>query len=130
MVYTLIRSYLGNWGGAVLDFYSANSLWINVCLLLYALLVFLGRRNYRLIAFSLTNGLYSKYKTQLDKKNRKQLGAVLKRLEVPWDESLKVSRFPFVTPPGGLRLYLKNTKTLRNLFPDEKLLDALVERSK
>jgi len=37
MVNAFIRSMIGSWGNAFLDFYLANSIWINTILLLYAL---------------------------------------------------------------------------------------------
>lgn len=129
MINIIVRSFLGHWGGQVLDFYIANSLWINGLLLLYFLLVVLGRRNYRVILFSLVKGLEGKQTIKPGNKNAKQIGAALKKQEIPWEVGLRASAFPFITPPQGFRIYLKSQKRIQDLIPREILVDTLIERS-
>lgn len=129
MIDAFIRSFLGDWGSTLLDFYLENSLWINGILLLYVLIVVLSRRNYRITLYSLCNNLKAKYNAQVNGKNRKQLERTLNRIEIPWDEALKSSSFPLIASPKGLLPHYKSTKTLQHLYPNETLVDTLIELS-
>lgn len=130
MVDVILRSFIGEWGGRILDFYVENSLWINGIVLLYFLFIVFARRNYRHIIISLVQNLKEKYSNQLKGENPKQISKQLTRLDIPWDEALKTSSFPFVTPPGGFRPYLKNEKTFHKLLSNETLAEVIIESSK
>ncbi len=130
MVDVIIRSFIGQWGGRILDFYVANSLWINGLILLYFVVIVFARRNYRHIIISLVLDLKEKYGNQLKGENPKQISKQLTRLDIPWDEALKASSFPFVTPPGGFRPYLKNEKTFNKLLSNETLAEVIIESLK
>jgi hypothetical protein len=45
MIDVVVRSFIGNWGGILLDFYSEHSLWINGLLLIGALVLGYWRKN-------------------------------------------------------------------------------------
>ena len=123
MIDAFIRSILGNWGNVLLDFYIANSLWINGIILLYALLVVLAHRNYKQITSSVVLFLNEKYGSQLQKKGKGSLVQMVKKARIPWNVILKKSWIPFITPPGSIRLYLSNEKTIDKLLPLEKIAD-------
>lgn len=123
MIDAFIRSILGNWGNVLLDFYIANSLWINGIILLYALLVVLAHRNYKRITSSVLLFLNEKYGSQLQKKGKGSLVQMVKKARIPWNEILKKSWIPFITPPGSIRLYLSNEKTIDKLLPLEKIAE-------
>ena len=125
MIDFLVRSFLGNWGGRILDFYLEYSLWINGLILLYFLIIVIGRWNYRLVLFSLSSYLFSNYESQLTGKNQNQISSVLRKIDIPWEQGIKASIFPLLTPPGGFRPYLKNEKSLQMLYSNETIADAL-----
>jgi len=125
MVDATIRSMIGSWGNIVLDYYIANSLWINAILFLYALLVILSRRNFDASTRSLITGLRKQHGEQISKKSPGSILNILKKAVIPWNESLSSSPFPFITPPGSYRLYLKNKQTFQKFVPLEKLVDLL-----
>lgn len=130
MVDVVVRSFIGEWGQRILDFYLDNSLWINGLVLLYFVIIVFARRNYRFIIISLVENLKVKYGSQLKGENPKQISKQLTRIDIPWDTALKTSSFPFVTPPGGFRPYLKNKKTFHKLLSNETLAEVIVESSK
>ncbi len=123
MIDAFIRSILGDWGNVLLDFYIANSLWINGIILLYALLVVLAHRNYKQITSSVVLFLNEKYGSQLQKKGKGSLVQMVKKARIPWKVILKKSWIPFITPPGSIRLYLSNEKTIDKLLPLEKIAE-------
>lgn len=130
MVDVVVRSFIGQWGQRILDLYLENSLWINGLVLLYFLMIVFARRNYRFIIISLVEDLKGQYGSQLKGDNPKQIGKQLTRIEIPWDTALNTSSFPFVTPPGGFRPYLKNERTFHKLLSNETLAEVIVESSK
>ena len=129
MIDAFIRSFIGEWGSALLDFYIENSLWINGILLLYVLLIVLSRRNYRIVLYSLCVSLNTKYQSQVKGKDRNQLVRILNKIEIPWDDALKSSSFPMITSPRGLLPKYKNIKTLQRLYSNETLVETLIELS-
>lgn len=130
MVDVIVRSFIGEWGQSILDFYQTNSLWINGLVLLYFLIIIFARRNYRLIIISLVEDLKDKYDSQLKGDNPHQISKKLNRLEIPWEKALTTSSFPFVTPPGRFRPYLKNEKTFHKLLSNDLLAEVIVESNK
>jgi hypothetical protein len=130
MVDVIVRSFIGEWGQRILDFYQTNSLWINGLVLLYFLIIIFARRNYRLIIISLVEDLKDKYDSQLKGDNPHQISKKLNRLEIPWEKALTTSSFPLVTPPGRFRPYLKNEKTFHKLLSNDLLAEVIVESNK
>ncbi|MEL7642855.1 MAG: hypothetical protein AAGU25_01970 [bacterium] len=128
MIDAFIRSILGDWGNALLDFYIANSLWINGIILLYALLVILAQRNYKRITSSALIFLNEKYGSQLQKKGKGSLVQMMKKAGIPWNEIIKRSWNPFLTPSGSIRLYLSNEKTIDKLLPLEKIAELIQKK--
>ena len=127
MIDIVVRSFIGQLGGKILDFYLEYSLIINGIILLYFLLAVLGRRNYRHILNYAILFLKNDHSRIFTKKDPKSVARVLKNIEIPWHEFLKTSSFPFLTPPGSFRLYLKNTKNIKKLFSNEVLATTIVE---
>lgn len=125
MVEALVRTFLGEAGSSLLDFYLNYSLLLNGAILVYALAVVGGRRNYAAIKKQLLHVLREKHAGMLGKENRAQLLRVLEKSGFPWQAAMQTPRFPFITPPGGWLVRLKNEKTLRQLYSPEDLVDAL-----
>jgi hypothetical protein len=127
MIYAFIRATLGTGGAAVLDFYVANSLWINGLIFVYAFLVVLARRTFDLSRKSLIASLQGQYGTQFEEKKAKSVLTMLRKTSIPWDEALGSSSFPFVTPPGSIRIYPRNLATLQRFLPLEALAELLAK---
>ncbi len=119
MIDVIVRSFLGGFGGKVLDFYQANSLLINSLVLLYALLLILSRRAYNQVVFKLTADLLTSHEELFRKKSLKSLHKIITRMDLPWESAISETWFPFLTPPGKLLPYLKNKSSIARLFtPD------------
>jgi hypothetical protein len=129
MIDLVVRSFIGVWGGRVLDFYLEYSLWINGILFLLFVLIVLGRRNYDIILNSLVANLRGEHASRLKGKNPGQIQSALKKIDIPWQAGLKASAFPFVTPPGAFRPYVKSENTLQKIFTNEILADKLIQTS-
>jgi hypothetical protein len=127
MIDAFIRATLGPWGTAVLDFYISNSLWINGLILLYAFLVVLARRTFELGRHTLIASLRSSYDSQFEKKEPSAVLKVLEKINIPWDQALGSSYFPFVTPPGSIWIYPKSLVTIQKLLSLEQLAERLVK---
>ena len=124
MVDGFIRSMIGDWGGAMLDFYIANDLWINGLILAYALLVGLGRYGFNRSVNFLLAHLRGTLKVDIAAKSNAELAGLIKRAKLPWDETARTA-FPWLTPPGSFRPYLRSRATLEKLIPPELLAEQL-----
>ena len=116
---------LGTWGNVVLDFYIENNIWINALVLLYAVLVFLGRASYRRSALFLLKWFQEKYDKDARLKSQSNLIRLIEKEEIPWDLAKESFWFPLITPPNRFVLYNKNQLTLRKLFNKETLVNLL-----
>ena len=127
MIYSFIRGMLGTTGDILLDFYIANSLWINALILLYAILVAVARHTFDMSRRSVIAFLESQYGQQFEQKKPGSVLKVLHRINIPWDQALGQSGFPFMTPPGSIWIYPKNSATFQRLLPLEKLAELLMK---
>jgi len=127
MVDMIIRELLGNWGEKVLDFYLTYSLYINSLILLYVGLVILSRRNYQRISDHLIQNVIHHYQNNTRKKDRHQIEKFLRTVELPWEEALKYSSYPFITPPHRYFLDIKNKRTIRRFLSLETIAHLLEE---
>lgn len=127
MIYAFIRGILGTSGDIILDFYIANGLWINTLILLYGVLVMLARRSFILCQQLLVSSILSQYSQQFERKKTSSILKILQGASMPWEQALKTSIFPFVAPPGSIRIYPKNLRTLQRLMPLEKLAELLTK---
>ncbi len=119
MIDMLVRSFLGGFGGKVLDFYQANSLLINSLVLLYALLLILSRRAYNRILLKLTADLLASNEDVFKKKSLTSLKKMIARMDLPWDSALSQTWFPLLTPPGKLFPFLKNKESAIRHFTSD-----------
>lgn len=126
----IIRSFIGDAGGRILDFYLEYSLVINGIILLYFVLIMVGRRNFSFVLETLVSALEKEFGDQLKSKNAKQLSSRLNRIDIPWNAGIDSTYFPIITPPGSYRPYLKNTASLQKLYSNEILADAILSDRK
>lgn len=130
MIDVIVRSFIGDLGGRILDFYLEYSLIINGIILLYFLLIVIGRRNYQLVLDTLAAALLVDRRSQFKSKNLKQLSAVVGKMEIPWQAGMDSSFFPFITPPGSFRAYVKNEASLQKLYSNEVIARSLLNQLK
>ena len=126
----IIRSFIGDAGGRLLDFYLEHSLIINGIILLYFIFILIGRRNYGRVLEKVVSNLNGEHTTQLKSNNPKQLVSALKRMDIPWKEGVDSTFFPIITPPGSFRPYLKNEANLEKLYTNDILAVTLIDYQK
>lgn len=123
MVRTLIKMALGPYGRAVLAFYEAHSLVINLLVVAYGLLVFACWRN----LMSIRDGLVVSMVEGLEAANFEirdlAPGDILAKLPVDWEGAAKDARLPWVA--GRLALWPRRVApdTLKALIDEEDLVE-------
>jgi hypothetical protein len=125
MIDSFIRGILGPLWSSVLDFYIANSLWINALLLLYALLVVLSRRTFDKSRQTLIESLQSQHGREWGQKKQASILKMLEKTSIPWGQALRCNAFPLITPPGSLLVYPKNPATFQRFLSLKKLAELL-----
>lgn len=129
MINALVRGFLGKAGSGLLDFYIQYSLWINLLLFTYAVLVIFARRNYVQVGHSIVSDLIQSYGDKLAKKSRAEIRALLLKWNIPWEAGLHVDWFPFISYPQGILLRLKLNSTLQKMFPIDALVELIVQQT-
>lgn len=110
-----LLSLSGDWGPLLLDFYSRNSAWINTIVVVYGAFLLLSWWNLR----RMRDHLRADVMGQLEKRP----GEVDKEaLNIPWDEALRASRFPFIAAEWGFLPRRVSTDNLQALIPVDDLL--------
>lgn len=122
---------LGTWGNKVLDFYIQNNIWINALVLLYALMIFLGRSSYHRSARFLYAWYYEKYGKDAQSITKSALARMIEKGgNPPWDQVLSSYWFPLITPPDRFVFFFKNQQVLQRLFSKETLIKMLQPEEK
>lgn len=129
MLNFLVRSTLGTWGGAVLDFYLANGSWINGIILFLVLMNYFSRRTYQAIQAA----LFAECKTMgVDLQKGWAVSSMKKLLDksvIPWEDFARIGWFPFLAVPGRLLPVRKHPKSLEKLFTIDFLLKCTSEKT-
>ena len=117
MIFAFIRSSIGNFGRAILDFYIANSFGINAIILLYALLVFIAHRNYYYVLEKIFIQLAPAdlEKKPLRKINPSQYNALA------WNTLRRLVWFPLISEPKKWTFRFCTIEYLKKEFSQEKL---------
>jgi hypothetical protein len=128
MILAIIRSYMGSFGRAVMDFYVANSFPINMVILGYALLVYASQQNYLFVLHKIA--------ADLDLiKEKKGKGVLLRKmnksdhLKISWDQLRKKVWFPLIAAPGKWTFRLCTTNYFLEEFTVEKI-NSYIDKSK
>ncbi len=130
MLNYLVRTTLGPWGSAVLDFYLANSLWINGSIMLLVLCNVLGSRTYSVIFHQLKNQLMAKGLDLQKGSTAAAMGKILAKGEISWGELSKTGWFPLITVPGRFVPVMKNPANLEKYFNADTLIKIVNPKSK
>lgn len=121
----LVRSTLGSWGSALLDFYLANSFWINGIILLLILLNVFGHRTYAAILTALISQI-SENDLDIRKGNSvPQMQKILDAAEISWDALAQTGWYPLIAVPGKTLPVVKNSENLKKIFNAEHLVELV-----
>ena len=125
MIYAFIRSLIGNFGRALMDFYIQYSLFINALILGYALLVFIAHRNY----YGSLEKIFTNIRSANEKFTQKGITKISAAdyKNVSWDEISKSIKFPLISEPRKWTIRIINSNYLMREFSVEKLNGFLQE---
>lgn len=129
MIDSLVRRFLGTAGSGLLDFYLQNSLWINLVLFIYAMLVVFARRNYFQVEDRLLTAFIQEHGDKLARKSRGEIRALLMKWNIPWGSGMQAGWFPFISTPQGFLLRMKCEETFQKIFPIDVLVETLVKQT-
>ena len=126
MIRAFIESMLGTWGVRVLNFYEANSLYINSVVVIYGMVIVLSWTNLVSIRKVLVYEMVMQMKEHPKINRKSKTKQVLQEINIPWEETISKVRFPLVARQASLwpkRLNLENVQSL--LTPEELAEQAL-----
>ena len=121
MIYAIIRSTLGEVGRAILDFYIANSLYINSLVLCYGLIVVLALQSYAMGLRQVTTELEKSGK-KMYKYSLRELQKVLNSSSFPWVKIQHSFWFPLITSPRRFLVFPKNLNSMKMIFTPARLI--------
>lgn len=121
MVRALVEQMLGAWGTALLDFYHANSLYINLVVVLYGGLVVLSWMNLKGIRRQLLEDLAAQLEKLPEMKEGSPPKNVLRRVKVPWEQAMASRRFPLIAQQTSFLPRRATLEMVRALLPEEEL---------
>ena len=122
----LVERLFGAWGVQALDFYLANSLWINAIVLLYGLVLAIAWLNLQTIRRKLVSDLVIQIRNHPEIGADSNVNAVLRATTIPWEHAVGEARFPLVAEQWAFGLRRTSVEAVQPLLPDKDLAhDAL-----
>ncbi len=121
MIDAIARGFLGHYGSLILDWYTANSLWVNSLFILYAVLVVFARRNFHRVLSALVQWFLTEKGEWMTKKTPGELQIVIKKTKFPWEQFLTIYHFPLITGASSILVRVKSVQTLQAIFTPEML---------
>lgn len=127
MVGPFLEAIMGDVGRAILYFYQANELVINVIVLVYGVFMFYSWNNllriYRFLIVEMAKSAHLSEDLNRKKSNKK----IRKIIGVPWDKAVEVSPFPYIARIGALIPKRKTVENLQLLFDEKDLADKALK---
>jgi hypothetical protein len=130
MVRALIEQMLGTWGTALLDFYDANGLYINLVVVLYGGLVVFSWMNLKGIRKQLVEELAAQLSRFPNLEGNTPPEYILRRVTIPWVETIGKRRFPLVAQQTSFLPRRATLETVQGLLPAEELAGDALEMLK
>ncbi len=124
MIFAFIRSYIGGFGRALMDFYIAHSFIINAIILGYGLLVYLAHISY-LKAYRFVLEKLGVDLAPVEKNKPARIPAHLDFSKLDWDEIARTYWFPLIAPPRRWWMTFKTQAVLEHYFGEEQITTLL-----
>ncbi len=121
MIRVILESTLGRWGTAVLNFYYAYSLYINLVIVLYGAVVVYSWINLKNIRRRLVTAIFDQLKRMPDLKPDSAPKWILGRIAIPWESATQETRFPFVAQQTAFWPRRVSSEVLKALLPAEDM---------
>jgi len=130
IVLGIIKGFIGNWGMIVIDYYLANSLWINGILLIYALLISTCWRNYGSVKKYLINDVSNLLEPKIKSWSRAEISKNLKSSQIPWESAKKQLKIPIIAKSGSYIPRFASVEVMEKLFPKEMFFNLIHDFNK
>jgi hypothetical protein len=124
---SIIKGFIGDWGVNAIKFYYDKSLYINGVILLYALLIYICWRNYLTVNSFLVKNITRQIEPNIKKWNKSEVTKNIKSIQIPWEEAIKVIKFPFIAKSGKLIPIIASRESVEKLFPVDELILSIIE---
>lgn len=121
MIRSILLSMMGSWGEPLLNLYEANSLWVNLLVFLYGVVIVLSWANLKSIRKSLILALVSQLRGRAEIAADTPVEKALALLTIPWESAIRRSRFPLVARQSDLAPHRLNEEVVRAMLPPEPL---------
>ena len=122
----LAEKLLGPWSVPVLDFYSDNSLVINLIVLAYGLVLVSSWFNLKGIRRRLVGEMVAQVRDRPDVDTETKRRQALRGADIPWESAVSQARLPFVTGQLSFGVWRTSVEAVQRLLPlDELVSDAL-----
>lgn len=121
LIRSIILSMMGTWGEPLLNFYEANSLWINLLVFIYGTVIVLSWVNLKNIRNSLILSLVTQLHSQAEVALNTPAEKMLTLLAIPWESAINQSRFPLVARQSDLVPHRLSVEAVQAMLPPEML---------
>lgn len=122
----LMEEWLGPWSVELLNFYSANSLVVNVVVLTYGLVLMVSWFNLSAIRRRLLSDIVDEVKRRSDGGGRSVQGQILTETEVHWERAVSQARFPLIAEQWSFRLRPASVESVQAVLSRDILIrDAM-----
>ena len=123
MILVYIQAMLGTWGSAVLQFYMAYSLWINLLIVVYGIWIIFAWSNLKRIRHTLIWSLVSQINQQQPKPVPGKPGKKQEPdLDIPWQSTVAGVRFPFVAKQFAFWPRYLSVDSIQQMLPAKDLI--------
>jgi hypothetical protein len=121
MVRIAVETLLGEVGRQILFFYEEHAFIINLIILIYGFILFFAWSNlvkiHRYLVIEIAKQIHLRGDLDKDSSPKK----VLKKVHIPWEKAIQMSRFPFVAKMSGLWPRRKSVAVLKQYLIEEDM---------
>jgi hypothetical protein len=130
IVLGIIKGFIGSWGLNAVDFYMANSLWINGSILLYALIISTCWRNYETIKKSILQSITSQLELKGKSWSKAEISRSINSAQISWESEKKHIRIPLIAKSGSYMPKFASVEAIEKLFPKDLLINTIRNSNK
>jgi hypothetical protein len=126
MIRALMETILGQAFSEALRFYIANSLPINLVVLVYGTVMLMSYHNLSRIRRRLIDTIVETLKPEVEAQRKIRMERVLKEIEIPWQTGVSGSQFPLIARQMALLPQRVSIETVQSLLPVEDLIEEAI----
>jgi hypothetical protein len=126
MIRALMETILGQAFSEALRFYIANSLPINLVVLVYGTVMLMSYHNLSRIRRRLIDTIVETLKPEVEAQRKIRMERVLKEIEIPWQTGVSSSQFPLIARQMALLPQRVSIETVQSLLPVEDLIEEAI----